>query len=167
MLRSPMKSRLPTPVALVLSFILAAGFYWLAYSWLSRRQTGKGPWEVEFTTNRLGEPRLVIAQTALGIKGVVVDFPGETFPSTNPPQTVLFAKPRQSTPFGRVVYDDLMFQPGDVALDCFGHVVEMVPMALGINAVAYKWTNDLTYLLQPTNKLSPEVRKKLKGGYKP
>jgi hypothetical protein len=53
-----------------------------------------------------------------------------------------------------------------VALDCFGHIVEMVPRALGLNSVTYGWTNDTTYVLSPTNKLSAAARGKLKGGYR-
>jgi hypothetical protein len=53
-----------------------------------------------------------------------------------------------------------------VALDCFGHVVEMVPAALGLDGARMGWTNDALFPLAPTNKLSAEMRKKLKGGYR-
>jgi hypothetical protein len=42
----------------------------------------------------------------------------------------------------------------------------MAPSTLGLNGVPLKWTNDSVYLLFPTNKLSPDARKKLKGGYR-
>ena len=161
-----MKSRALSWKSLILTFVIAAVFYIAAYSWLSRRQTGKGPWQVDFNTNSSGVPQLVIAQTALGLSNIVVQFPGEQLGPSNHVGSVVFGKPRMPTPFGNVAYDDLMFQPGDVALDCFGHIVEMVPRALGLNSVAYGWTNDTTYVLSPTNKLSAAARAKLKGGYR-
>jgi len=160
-----MKSRAPTWKTVVLTFVIALVFYLAAYSWLHKRQTGKGPWQVSFTTNSAGVPQIVIAQPVLGISNITVEFFGEQLTGTNGTGTVTFAKPRQPTPFGRVVYDDLMFQPGDVALDCFGHIVEMVPSALGLNSVRLGWTNNAFYSLTATNKLSAEARKKLKGGY--
>jgi hypothetical protein len=114
----------------------------------------------------VGVPQIVIAQPALGISNVTVQFSGEQLAVTNGTGVVAFAKPRQLTPFGRVVYDDLMFQPGDVAVDCFGHLVEMVPSALGLNGVRLGWTNDAVYSLNATNKLSAETRRKFKGGYR-
>jgi hypothetical protein len=161
-----MKSRTLSWKSVVLTFVIAVAFYIVAYTWLSRRQTGKGPWQVNFTTNSAGIPQLTIAQAALGLSNIVVQFPGEQLTPSNRVGTVAFAKPRMPTPFGVVVYDDLMFQPGVVALDCFGHIVEMVPRALGVNSVAYGWTNHTTYVLSPTNKLSVATRAKLKGGYR-
>jgi hypothetical protein len=161
-----MKSRALSWKSVVLTFVIAAAFYVVAYTWLSRRQTGKGPWQVHFNTNSAGVPQLTIAQTALGLSNIVVQFPGEQLAPSNHIGAVAFAKPRAPTPFGVVIYDDLMFQPGDVTLDCFGHIVEMVPRALGLNSVAYGWTNNTTYILSPTNKLSAAARAKLKGGYR-
>lgn len=161
-----MKSPAPTWKSVIFTFVLAAIFYALAYSWMNRRQTGKGPWQVNFATNSAGVPQLVIAQPTLGISNVSVQFTAEQLSPTNHTGTVIFAKPKQPTPFGYVAYDDLMFQPGAVALDCFEHVVEMLPTALGLNGVRFGWTNDTVYLLAPTNKLSADARKKFKGGYK-
>jgi len=149
-----------------MTFVIALVFYYAAYSWLHRRQTGNGPWQVNFTTNSAGVPRLVVAQPSLGISNVIIEFPGEQLAATNSTGVVNFAKPKQTTPFGHVLYDDLMFQPGDVALDTFGHVVEFVPSVLGLNGLGIGWTNDTVYSLAPTNRLSAEARRKLKGGYK-
>jgi hypothetical protein len=161
-----MKSPITTWKSVALTFVLAVIFYVLAYAFMSKRQGGKGPWQVTFTTNSAGVPRVIIGQPALGISNVTVQFTVEKFAATNRTGTVAFAAPRQPTPFGFLIYDDLMFQPGDVALDCFGHIVEMVPAALGLNGVRFRWTNDVVYSLSPTNKLSTEARKKLKGGYR-
>ena len=160
-----MKSRAVTWKSILLTFVFAAGFYVLAYSWMARRQTGKGPWKVSFTTNSAGAPQLIVAQPALGISNVTIQFVGEQLAPTNQTGVVDFDKPQRPTPFGYVAYDDLMFQPGVVALDCFGHVVEMLPTALGLNGRRFGWTNDAVYPLAPTDKLSADARKKFKGGY--
>lgn len=152
--------------SIIVTVALAVIFYFIAYGWLSRRQSGKGPWQVVFATNATGVPSLTISQPALAISNVVIRFPGESIGASNGTGTAAFNKPRTPTPFGRVVYDDLMFQPGVVALDCFGHVVEMLPRALGLNGVAFNWTNNATYDLSPTNRLPEATRAKLKGGYR-
>jgi hypothetical protein len=161
-----MKSRAATWKSVVLTFVLAAIFYLLAYSWMHKKQTGRGPWKVIFATNSVGVPQLIIHQRALGLSNITVQFAGEKLAPTNAIGAVAFAKPKQPTPFGFVAYDDLMFQPGDVALDCFGHLVEMVPSALGLDGVRFEWTNNAFYSLVETNKLSAEARQKLKGGYR-
>ena len=161
-----MKSQSVTWKSVVVTFVLAVVFYMLAYSWMTKRQTGKGPWQVTFTTNSSGVPALIIAQPVLGISNVVIQFAGEQLAPSNGTGVVHFAKPRQPTPFGLVAYDDLMFQPGAVALDCFGHLVELVPSVLGLNGVRFGWTNDVVYSLAATNKLPAEARQKLKGGYR-
>jgi len=161
-----MKSQSVTWKSVVVTFVLAVVFYMLAYAWMTKRQTGKGPWQVSFMTNSAGVPALVIAQPVLRISNVVIQFAGEQLEASNGTGVVHFAKPRQPTPFGRVAYDDLMFQPGAVALDCFGHLVELVPSVLGLNGVRFGWTNNMVYSLEATNKLSAEARQKLKGGYR-
>jgi hypothetical protein len=160
-----MNSRGVTWKSVVLTFVAALIFYFAAYAWLSSRQTGKGPWQVAFTTNNAGLPQLIITQPTLGISNVIVQFVAEQLAPGQTTGTVAFSKPKRVTPFGRVAYDDLMFQPGVVALDCFGHVVEMAPVALGLNGVVVGWTSAV-YSLTPTNKLSDAARRNLQGGYR-
>ncbi len=161
-----MQPRAATWKSVTLTFVLAVIFYALAYSWMSRKQTGQGPWQVNFTTNFAGVPQLVIAQPTLGFSNVIVRFEGEQLAATNRTGVVAFGQPRMPTPFGRVIYDDLMFQPGSVAVDCFGHVVEMIPRELMLNGTSNAWQNGSVYFLFPTNKLPPKVRQKWKGGYR-
>lgn len=160
-----MKSTGVTWKSIAFTFVLCVGFYLLAWSWMNRRQTGQGPWQVTFGTNSAGVPQLVINQNARGISNVTVLFPGESA-GTNGGGTVAFDKPKKPVPFGRVAYDDLMFQPGSVALDCFGHIVEMLPRNLGLNGQANAWASGSEHTLWSTNKLSEDARKKLKGGYR-
>jgi hypothetical protein len=161
-----MKSPGVTWKSIALTFAGAVIFYALAWSWMNKWHSGKGPWEVDFSTNSTGVPQLIIAQPLLGLSNITVQFEGETIAVTNGTGLIAFGKPRTPTPFGRVVYDDLMSQPGSVAVDCFGHVVEMIPSALILNSDSNAWRNGATYTLFPTNKLPPEVRKKWKGGYR-
>jgi hypothetical protein len=165
MLSALMKSSGVTWQSIVLTFVLCVGFYLLAWSWMSRRQTGQGPWQVAFGTNASGVPRLTLQQNALGLSNITILFTSETL-GTNGTGTVAFTQPQMRVPFGRVAYDDLMFQPGSVALDCFGHLIELLPRNLGLNGEAKAWHSGDEFTLWPTNKLSAEARKKLKGGYK-
>jgi len=165
MLSALMKSSGVTWKSIVLTFVVCVGFYLLAWSWMSRRQTGQGPWQVAFGTNAAGVPQLIIQQNALGLSNVTVLFASETL-GTNGTGAVAFTKPQMRVPFGRVAYDDLMFQPGSVALDCFGHVIELLPRNLGLNGQAVPWRSGAEHSLGPTNKLSEDARKKFKGGYK-
>ena len=166
MLIPRMKSPAVTWKSVTLTFVSAVIFYVLAWSWMNKWHSGKGPWVVDFSTNFAGMPQLIIAQPSLGFSNIIVRFEGETLTATNKTGVVFFNRPKISTPFGRVIYDDLMSQPGSVALDCFGHLVEMIPRALILNSVSNAWRNDSVYTLSPTNKLPAEVRKKLKGGYR-
>lgn len=160
-----MKSSGVTWKSVSVTFVVALIFYLLAWSWLSRRQTGQGPWQVAFGTNAAGVAQITVQQNALGLSNVTVRFAGESI-GTNLPGAVAFTKPQLRVPFGRVAYDDLMFQPGSVALDCFGHIIELLPRNLGLNGQAKPWRSGEEYTLWPTNKLSEGARKKLKGGYR-
>ena len=148
-----------------LTFAVALIFYLLAWSWMTRWQTGQGPWQAAFGTNAAGVPQLIIRQDALGLSNITVRFAGESV-GTNAVGPVAFLKPKLPVPFGRVAYDDLMSQPGSVALDCFGHLIELLPSKLGLNGEAKPWRSGDEFTLWPTNKLSEEARKKFKGGYK-
>ena len=162
-----MKPPATTWKSVVLTLVVAVVFYFfVAWPLMSRWQSGKGPWQVDFTTNPAGVPQLVIAQPSLGFSNITVRFDGEQLAATNQTGVVAFSRPRTPTPFGRVVYDDLMIQPGSVAVDCFGHVVEMIPRKLILNGTSNAWQNGAVYAVSPTNKLPPEVRQKWKGGYR-
>ena len=148
------------------TFVVAVIFYFLAYGWMSRWQTGRGPWQVEFTTNQTGVAQIVIAQPALGLSNITLRFEGETLAPTNHPGIVLFSKPRQATPFGELIYDDLMRQPGVITLDMFGHEVELIPKHLILNRQPVSWTNNIVISLAATNKIPPGTPRPAKGGYR-
>ena len=154
-----------TVLSITITFVIALVFYLFAYSWMTKRQTGRGPWQVTFT-NSFGTPALVINQPALGITNVLIRFTGESLAPTQQLDTVAFTKPQMRTPFGEVIYDDLMFLPGTVTLDCFGHEVEMIPRHLVLNRRPVPWTSNTTNDLAAAAKLPPEQRKQVKGGYR-
>jgi len=161
-----MKSPIATWKSVTLTFITAVVFYVLAYSLMSRWQTGQGPWRVEFATNSAGTPQIVIAQPALGISNVTVLFMGELLAATNHPGLVAFNKPRMPTPFGEVIFDDLLRQPGTVTLDLFGHEVELIPKQLALNRQPHGWTNNGVFALSAADKLPSGTPKPAKGGYR-
>ncbi len=161
-----MKSARPTFLSIAITFVLALGFYFAAYRWLSGCQTGRGPWEVMFTNDVAGVPEIVIAQPGLGVSNVHVRFPGEHFAASNAPAKVVFSTPKTPVPAGQLIYDDLMFLPGTVTLDLFGHEVELLPRTLVLNRAPAGWTNNTTHTLERTNKLSSELRRSIKGGYR-
>src|ERR1051325_2241296 len=130
----------PIPLkSIAITFVLALAFYILAYSWLSKRQTGKGPWQVTFTNEIAGAPAIIVNQMALGISNVTVRFQDERLAPTNSDGTVAFTKPNLPVPFGALLFDDLVFLPGTVTLDLFGHEVELLPRVLVLNRKEIPW----------------------------
>lgn len=155
----------PTALSITITFVAALVFYFIAYRWLTAKQTAQGPWQVLFTNDTAGVPELIIQQTNRGLSNVHVRFAAETLAATQQAAFVEFAKPQTPVPFGAVIYDDLMFLPGTVTLDCFGHEIELLPRTLVLNRKAVGWTNNSVHVLDPAMKLPPEERKKVKGGY--
>ena len=72
-----MKSPFATWKSVVLTAVLAVVFYLLGYSWISRRQTGNGPWQADFSTNAAGIPQVSLSHPARGISNVTVQFTDE------------------------------------------------------------------------------------------
>ena len=141
-----------TTKSVLITFIVTLVLYVCAYNGLQYLQTRKGPWEVTFAADDEGNPSITIYQPKLNISSVEILFPGERVARSNLSERVAFDKPRQPTPFGTVIYDDLMFQPGVVTMDLFGHEVEFLPRTLIINKKEYLWNSDSTIELSSTNK---------------
>jgi hypothetical protein len=133
------------------AFLIALLGYVLFYSCDARLRTRKGPWRVSFEASTNGEPLLIIDEPALNIHTQVL-LAGEK--ATNTPGVVEFKDPRfLQVPFGRVRFHDLTYLPGTVTLDVYGHEVELLPRTLVLNTKEVGWTNDITYVLSPTNKI--------------
>lgn len=118
---------------------------------IERRRVEKGPWVVTFTTES-GVPVLIANQETLGIRDVRIMFFDERV-EMNSTQTVEFSHARQvpfDVPFGRCVFLDPLYLPGTVALDVFGHEVQMLPRVLTIDKVERPWRNgEIVKLRQP------------------
>lgn len=136
-------------IAFAIALLLYIGFYNLD-RWLRTRQ---GPWEITFIQNNQGEPAMIIRHQKLGIRDVKVIFENETMAVTNLPASVRFDQPKTEPPFGKWKYDDLMYQPGVVTLDMFGHEVELLPRILILNRTEHPWKSGSTYRLNPEDKL--------------
>ena len=127
----------------------------------SRRKGG--PWVL--TQDRLadGTPVLRIEHHLLiGVSNVVsITFPGERAPErfTNAPLRRIYSLPTTNAlPFGPVEFVDVTFLPGTIALDAFGHLVELVPRTLFLDGHEIPWTPGTNIVANPANKLPREKR---------
>jgi hypothetical protein len=133
------------------AFLIALLGYIFFYSCDAHLRTHKGAWIVNFQSNTNGEPLLVIDQPFLKIITQIL-LAGEK--ATNTPGVVEFKDPQHlRTPFGRVRFHDLTYLPGTIVLDVYGHEVELLPRTLVLNTKEIAWTNNITYVLAPTNKI--------------
>jgi len=121
-----------------------------------------GPWAV--TQDKLpdGTPVLRIEHHRILADGpVTLTFPGETAPArfTNAPYQRVFTLPNTNTfPYGPVEFLDTTFLPGSVALDVFGHLVELVPRTLYLDGRDVGWTPGTNLVVPKTSKVPREAR---------
>jgi len=120
------------------------------------RQRG-GPWVVTESKSADGNPIITIEHLRLFPDGVVtLSFPGEKFPErfTNAPLRRIFRAPNtNSLPFGPVEFVDVTFLPGTVAVDAFGHLIEMVPRTLYLDGQEIPWTPGTNIIVPLTGKI--------------
>ncbi|MBL9134445.1 MAG: hypothetical protein JNK85_01190 [Verrucomicrobiales bacterium] len=133
----------------------------------------RGPWQVTYARESDGTPALRIHQESLGISNITVRFDGETSPTAAEtlPVVVRFDDPDKPVPFGILAFHDLMYQPGTVVLQCFGHEVQMLPKALYLNRVPHAWTSEGEFRLTASNKPAslapPKAIRSPFGGLRP
>lgn len=134
--------------------MLALLGYSAFYACDAQLRNRRGPWAVTFEQGPDGTPAVRIEQSGLGLSNIVVRFVGESIPaSTKPlPQRVVFQEPNLPVPFGKTVFDDLMYLPGTVVLHCFGHEVQMLPRALFLDRRSREWASNLRHDLTSTDK---------------
>lgn len=116
-----------------------------------------GPWNLTYAMASNGVPELRIEHPKLlGPQPVVLSFPGEKPGRTDLPITAVFSVPiTNAMPFGPVIFVDNSLLPGTVAVNCFGHVVELVPRTLFVDMKEVPWTPGAHIVLSPTNKPDP------------
>ena len=125
------------------AFIIALVLYLVAYKWIEHRRTGNGPWEVRFVVES-EIPAIFINQPKLQIQNVRISFPGENI-ATNFSETMTFAQPRQwpfDVPFGKVIFMDTTFLPGNVTFELFGHEIQLLPRVLTIDRKEIPWRSN-------------------------
>lgn len=137
-------------------FLGALVIYLLSYYGIEHLRRHKGPWKLEFKTDGAGLPSLVIHQPSLGIQGVELIFTGEQHTNANWSQPISLDRPVVPLPFGRRLAEDLTFQPGTLAMDLFGHEIEIAPRVMVINRREVAWVTNQVIRLKPAEKLPPE-----------
>jgi hypothetical protein len=141
---------------MVLVFVGALIFYVVAYSLDRHLRLRNGPWEVTFTTETNGVPAIIVHEPKLNLGDLKIVFAGETVPSTNLPQRVVMDAPAKRLPFGECIFDDLMYLPGTVTFNLFGHEIELLPRVLIINHQEHPWKSGATIQLSPAEKPTPK-----------
>lgn len=127
---------------------IAIVFYIVFFNWMQHRRNGKGPWVVTFITDSNGTPSLNINQAKLGLSHRII-FDGAHVPQTNLNETVEFTEAMDQIPFGKLLFQDPTFLPGNVTMEQFGHQVQLLPRVLKIDKKDHAWT-------EPDIHLSPK-----------
>jgi hypothetical protein len=123
------------------AFVIALICYFVAYGWIEHRRTRKGPWELLFTNNAVGNPLIVITQPKLGLSHVELQFPNATVSATNFGRFTL-AQPRQvpyPLGFADCIFMDTTFLPGTLTFRAFGHEIELLPRTMIIDHEEKAW----------------------------
>ena len=139
----------------LLALALALVGYAVLYGFVQHRRVARGPWLVTFTSAS-AVPAMVVDQPKLGIAEVRVTFPGNSAPA-NPAQSVAFSEARPvpfDLPFGKCVFLDPLFLPGTVALEMFGHQIQLLPRVLTIDGREHPWQSGATIVVTSTNAAS-------------
>jgi hypothetical protein len=143
-------------------FIATLFLYVTIYGGCQAYRVRNGAWQITFDKLPDGTPQLRIDHPRILHAGPVsLNFPGEIAPRvTNGPITYVYNRPdTNSTPFGPIFFLDTTQLPGTIALNAFGHVVEMVPRTLFLDMAEVPWTSGTNITLSATNKPSPDKLK--------
>ena len=140
----------------VMVFAGALVLYVAAYSFDRHLRLKNGPWEVAFTAETNGDAAIVVTEPKLNVAGLKIVFGGEKTAATNLPGRVVFDAPAKRLPFGECIFDDLMYLPGTVTFNLFGHEIELLPRVLIINHQERPWTSGATILLTSADKPPPK-----------
>jgi hypothetical protein len=121
-------------------FAAVALGYFLGFGWIEHRRQRNGPWQVTFRTD-FGQPTLVVHQPELQLTNITIRFAGITSPA-RAAQTIRFEPGRPvpcDLPFGRCVFLDVLFLPGTVVCQVFGHEIQLMPRTLTIDGAERPW----------------------------
>ena len=110
-----------------------------------------GPWELHFSRESDGTPRLVINQAALGITNVTLRLEGEIV-RLDPILVQFQDSEAVKIPYGKVLGFYRSYFPGMIRLDLFGHEVEIRQRALILNFDEREWQSGEVISLKPEQK---------------
>ncbi|MBU6398762.1 MAG: hypothetical protein KGS61_00455, partial [Verrucomicrobia bacterium] len=140
------------------AFVIAVFAYVSFFSCDAFLRTRYGPWQVTFESDAAGTPAIVINEPKVGVTNVKMIFSGEKVAERQMATDVALNIPRKPVPFGKVIFDDLMYQPGNVTFDLFGHEIQLLPRALTVNKKEIPWRANTTLTLSPKDKLPTPPR---------
>ena len=139
------------------AFLIALVGYVAFYAGDAYLRQRHGPWRVRFTSDSSGNPTLIVADPQLKIADIRIVLVGERTSLTNAPVEVVFDRPLLPLPFGKRVFEELMWLPGTLTLDLFGHEVQLLPRVLTINRKEVAWKSGVEFRLTAADKLPAEV----------
>jgi hypothetical protein len=142
----------------LITFVIALALYVTLYSVDRHLRLRKGPWEVTFVSDGKTAPAIVVNEPKLGIANVRIELMEEQQSAVN--STVAFHEPAMRLPFGQLIFDDLMYQPGTVTLNLFGHEIELLPRTMIINRKEVAWKSGAVIQLRPEEKAPPVTPRK-------
>jgi hypothetical protein len=136
-----MMQREPIIRNVLLVFVGAVVLYAVSFGVIEHLRTRKGGWQVTFSTDAQGTPKLDVAQPWLGLSNITLSFPDQHLALSNLIQRVIFDQPITNVPFGSVKYLDTTFLPGAIVFDLFGHEVQLTPRVLILDRRDRPWQN--------------------------
>ena len=131
----------------LVAFGIALLVYVTFYTAIEHRRARAGPWQVTFTNDTASARAIIINQPALGITNVQISFVGEPNSLPAAARTLQFGEARAvpfEVPFGKCVFLDTTFLPGTVALNLYGHEIQLLPRVLTIDKVERPWRSGET-----------------------
>jgi hypothetical protein len=139
-------------------FVATLFAYITIYSGCEMWRLRGGAYTLRFDLATNGTPILQLQHRRLLPGGpMTLTFPGESAPRlTNPPVLLSYDKPyTNDTPFGPMVFINTTDLPGTLALNAFGHAVELIPRRVLLDFAEIPWVSG-TNVVVGTNKPSPE-----------
>ena len=125
--------------------------YVLIYGCDRHLRLRNGPWDLHFSREDNGTPRLIINQAALGITNVILRLEGEVVQME--PTLVRFeGSEAVKIPYGKVRTFYRSYLPGMIRLDLFGHDVEIRQRTLILNFNEREWQSGEVISLKPEQK---------------
>lgn len=133
-------------IAFAIAVVLYVGFYSCDHHLRNRH----GPWRLTFSAEAsrggegAGEASVTIDHPALGITNRTIRFSGARLTRAVPVSTLRFESPDTLPvlPFGSLVFHDLMYLPGTLTFDFFGHQVELLPRVLIVDRTEHPWVSN-------------------------